>query len=117
MSSSSLLPLSFGGRCGLDRCAVESIDPARTPVPTHWQTAAVGSSKGAQVLGRARWEDDPPHLVRGDFAFELLARWEREGDTVLERVSGEFLVALWDADRGRVLLAVDRFSTYPLFWA
>lgn len=69
------------------------------------------------MLGRARWEDDPPDLVRGDFASELLARWEREGDAVLERVSGEFLVALWDADRGRVLLAVDRFSTYPLFWA
>jgi len=30
---------------------------------------------------------------------------------------GEFLVALWDVDRSRALLAVDRFSTYPLYWA
>jgi asparagine synthase (glutamine-hydrolysing) len=47
----------------------------------------------------------------------LLSRWLDHGDAALESISGEFLIALWDAALGRALLAVDRFSTYPLFWA
>jgi asparagine synthase (glutamine-hydrolysing) len=116
MPSSSLLPLPFGGRCTLDECSVEAVSTDRVGRPTRWHTAEIGAARGAQVFGRARWSDDAPDLHRPDFATELLRRWLSEGDSVLERVSGEFLVALWDSTAGRALFAVDRFATYPLYW-
>jgi asparagine synthase (glutamine-hydrolysing) len=116
MSSSSLLPLPFGGRCEIGRCAVEPIAAAVRP-SSHWQAAQPDALSGVQVFGRARWANEVAGVVQRDFASALLARWLDEGDSVLEHVSGEFLIALWDSRRARALLAVDRFATYPLFWA
>lgn len=77
----------------------------------------MGSDRGVQLFGRARWSDDTGGVVRDDFAAELLERWVSDGDSILERIAGEFLLALWDGRAGRALFAADRFSTYPLFWA
>jgi asparagine synthase (glutamine-hydrolysing) len=79
---------------------------------------------GAMVFGRLRFVDQLPGKQPADAAAELLARWREQGDAVLDALAGEWLVALWDGQGGaqgsgpgRALIAVDRFSTFPLFWA
>src|SRR5690606_12606021 len=79
------------------------------------QVARQGDA-GALVFGRLRFADQAPGRQPSDAATELLARWREQGDAVLDALAGEWLVALWDG-QGRALLAVDRFSTFPLFWA
>lgn len=114
----SLLPIPFCGRLPLaaDR-------PIEVPASVSAGASAQGLSQarreraGAIVFGRLRFADEPAGSAPADPAGSLLRRWLDRGDAVLDALAGEFLVALWDGARGRALVAVDRFSTYPLFWA
>lgn len=47
----------------------------------------------------------------------LLALYRRHGSAMLERLRGMFALALWDADRGGMLLARDPFGIKPLYLA
>ena len=71
---------------------------------------------GALVLGRVRFNDAPP-AAQPPSAREIFECWGLMGDAILDRLSGEFLVALWDSRANKALAATDRFSTLPLFWA
>jgi asparagine synthase (glutamine-hydrolysing) len=42
--------------------------------------------------------------------------WEDEQEAVLERLRGQFALALWDNRRQRLVLARDRFGICPLYW-
>ena len=44
------------------------------------------------------------------------ALYEREGTAALARLDGAFCVAIVDTAQRRTLLAVDRYSAYPLYW-
>src|SRR5262249_24230972 len=58
------------------------------------------------------------HVFRTHCDTELLPHlYEDHGDSMLEKLRGQFAVALWDSKRRRVLLARDRFGICPLFWA
>ena len=61
------------------------------------------ASRGHEVRGRG---DTPliPHL------------YEEHGPRFVERLEGMFAIALWDAPRGRLVLARDRLGKKPLAW-
>jgi asparagine synthase (glutamine-hydrolysing) len=42
--------------------------------------------------------------------------WEEHGERMLERLRGQFAIALWDERRRLLVLARDRFGICPLYW-
>ena len=112
----SLLPIPFSGRLGLRSAHIDSPVIEAPPKDVRGLHVARRGGAGAIVFGRLRLLGSRAGRETGDPAAALLACWLEEGDRALEALAGEFLVALWDRDGARALLAVDRFSTYPLFW-
>jgi asparagine synthase (glutamine-hydrolysing) len=47
----------------------------------------------------------------------IVHAYEQWGEAFLERLNGEFAIAVWDRDRRELLLARDRFGIRPLFLA
>ena len=66
----------------------------------HLKDAALAALARAEGLGAA--------LAEG---------WRRHGAELPAQVSGEYLLAAWCPAERRGLVAVDRFSTYSLFFA
>ena len=57
------------------------------------------------------------HKFRTHCDTELLPHlWEDHGEQMLEKLRGQFAVALFDQRRRQVILARDRFGICPLFW-
>jgi asparagine synthase (glutamine-hydrolysing) len=57
------------------------------------------------------------HQFRTHTDTELLPHlWEEHGEGMLERLRGQFAFALWDENKGQLILARDRFGICPLFW-
>jgi asparagine synthase (glutamine-hydrolysing) len=46
----------------------------------------------------------------------LLHAWQQWGEGALDRFNGMFAFAIWDAERHRLTMAVDRFAEKPLFY-
>lgn len=108
----SRLPIPFGG-CFVASGPASSFAETTSDVQGHVFLAGV---TGSLVYGRVRFTDESG-LRAAATAERIHQRWRERGDTVLRDIAGEYLLALWDGDRGSALLATDRFSTLPLFWA
>jgi asparagine synthase (glutamine-hydrolysing) len=58
------------------------------------------------------------HRLRTHCDTELLPHlWEEHGEGMLERLRGQFAIALWDESQRLLVLARDRFGICPLYWA
>jgi asparagine synthase (glutamine-hydrolysing) len=57
------------------------------------------------------------HKLRTHCDTELLPHlWEDHGVRMLEKLRGQFAIALWDERHRQVVLARDRFGICPLYW-
>ncbi|HEU5425346.1 MAG TPA: asparagine synthase (glutamine-hydrolyzing) [Actinocrinis sp.] len=57
------------------------------------------------------------HRVDGEGDSACLPHlYEEYGDELVHRLRGMFAFAIWDAERGRLLLARDRLGKKPLYW-
>lgn len=117
MNPESLLPMPFDGCCELASAAVELEPPAHRSATSQQQSTG-NRQAGALLVGRLRTVRPIDGRPAGEVSVQaVFALWQRHGDSILDRLSGEFLLALWDSQANRALIAVDRFSTFPLFWA
>jgi asparagine synthase (glutamine-hydrolysing) len=57
----------------------------------------------------------PPHVPSPEQA--LLERYREVGERFVQDPNGSFILALWDAEKEQLLIANDRFGTYPLFYS
>ena len=53
---------------------------------------------------------------RDDLPRSILRLYEKEGVDFLQRLTGDFAVAIWDGRSQELLLATDRFRVHPLFY-
>lgn len=104
----SFLPIPFQGTIDIEQGTLRTRDEEGV------DAAAPSREACARIFGRLRFVDGKREH---DVEDELLRRWSERGDAVLDGLAGEFLIALSDPERKRALIAVDRFSTFPLFWA
>jgi asparagine synthase (glutamine-hydrolysing) len=57
------------------------------------------------------------HSFRTHCDTELIPHlWEEHSESMLERLRGQFAIALWDERRRQLILARDRFGICPLYW-
>jgi asparagine synthase (glutamine-hydrolysing) len=57
------------------------------------------------------------HQFRTHCDTELIPHlWEEHGERMLEKLRGQFAIALWDERRRLLVLARDRFGICPLYW-
>jgi asparagine synthase (glutamine-hydrolysing) len=114
----SLLPIPFDGSCerATAAIAIAAGDVSGRARARAAARAAQDDTGGALVFGWVRTVDAAGTPGRELEAADLRALWHERGDAVLDGITGEFLIALWDRPRARALLAVDRFATYPLYW-
>jgi len=70
------------------------------------------------IFNRADWQDLVPESAGPEDAAALLALIESKGlDRALDRVNGDFSLALYNHDSRRLTLVRDRMGLRPLFWA
>lgn len=71
-----------------------------------------------QAYGRLRFTDTAlAERARAQgLGAALVEAWRRHGPAMLERLDGEYLLALWEPAARRGLAATDRFSALPLYF-
>jgi asparagine synthase (glutamine-hydrolysing) len=106
------------GRCvlGHQRLKVIDLDTGYQPV-TNETGDVVAVFNGEVYNFRTLREELRAHEIRGTGDTPVLPHlYEESGPRFVERMSGMFALALWDASRERLVLARDRLGKKPLLW-
>jgi asparagine synthase (glutamine-hydrolysing) len=109
-------------RCGLAhrRLSILDLSPAgRQPMANEDGTILVTFNGEIYNHAALRAElERRGHVYRSRTDTETIVHlYEEEGEAFVRRIEGDFALAIWDARRGRLLLARDRLGVKPLYYA
>ncbi len=106
------------GACvlGHQRLCVIDLEAGNQPVAN--ETGDVVAVFNGELYNFQRLREElVGHELRGTGDTPVIPHlYEEGGPTFVERVDGMFALALWDAPRGRLVLARDRLGKKPLVW-
>lgn len=108
------------GPAGLasNRLAIIDLDTGRQPIPNEDETVWV--VQNGEIYNYATLNEmllRRGHQLRTKSDTETLVHaYEEFGDEFLAHLNGIFALAIWDARRGRLLLARDRTGVKPLYY-
>ena len=108
-----------GRRVLLGHRRLAIIDPDGAHQPMRDPVAGLALTFNGEIYNfrqlRAELEGHGYRFARDSDTEVLLRAWQHWGEGVVERLRGMFAFAIWDARRGCLFLARDRFGEKPLF--
>ena len=107
-----------GVSLGLKRLSIMDVAGGRQPISNEDQTITFVGNGEIYNFRRLREElVAKGHRFKTGSDMEVVVHgYEAWGDSVVERLSGQFAFALWDSKRGRLLAARDRAGEKPLYY-
>jgi len=106
---------------GLAHARLAIIDLATGDQPIHNGRGSVWTVFNGEIFNFIELRAE---LERAGYRFRtrsdtevIVHLYDRHGDRFVEHLNGQFAIALWDADRRRLLLARDRVGIRPLYHA
>ncbi|HET7365768.1 MAG TPA: asparagine synthase (glutamine-hydrolyzing) [Burkholderiales bacterium] len=106
--------------CGLGHSRLSIIDIAGGRQPIHNEDQTVWVSFNGEIFNyielRRELEAGGHRFYTQSDTEVLVHAYEQHGDRFLERLNGQFAIALWDRRERRLLLARDRTGIRPLFY-
>ena len=118
-------PDGFGTHVGegvaLAHSRLAIIDPEGGQQPMHDAAGKLSLVFNGEIFNYLELRRDlvaQGHVFRTQSDTEVILHlYQRHGDAFVEHLNGQFAIALWDAERRRLLLARDRAGIRPLFLA
>lgn len=106
---------------GLVHRRLSIIDLSGGAQPIHNEDASISTVFNGEIFNylelRAELQS-AGHQFRTQSDTEVLVhQYEARGDAFVEALNGQFALALWDANRRRLVLARDRAGILPLYWS
>ena len=103
---------------GMRRLAIIDLDTGQQPIHNEDRSVSVIFNGELFDYPEVRTElVAKGHRFRTHCDTELIPHlWEDHGEGMLERLRGQFAIALWDERRRQLILVRDRFGICPLYW-
>jgi asparagine synthase (glutamine-hydrolysing) len=99
---------------GIGRIGIGIFNEGRRPVWNPARTALITLT--GEIYNLDSLQSNPgPNDSQPEEA--LLDLYQEGGEGFIEKLEGSFILAIWDKGRSRLLIANDRFGTYPLFYS
>ncbi|MHC4983342.1 MAG: hypothetical protein ACYTF6_09270, partial [Planctomycetota bacterium] len=113
--------LSADGRCAIGSHTLTVIDPGGPAQPTTSADGSVTVACDGEIYNskelREQLGRQGVHFQTSGATELLLGLYARDGERMLQSLSGMFALALYDASAGMLLLARDRLGQKPLWYA